>query len=487
MNVVGAPLFLPTIGRNGIALIDEAALLAHMSGPDGDRLNVRNVAVSGDGGYVYPSGPRSWVFVPGHDFVGNVVLTYEVTGGTTAMETTATVPVNGAPVPGGEVELHGMNEDGPPLIISTKDLLANASDPNGDTLSVTALSVDPVAGTLTDNVDGTWTFASARDFDGTALFTYTVSDGLESTPATATMTVAPVNDAPVVDGDAVLTSINQASALTVKRSELLARASDVDGDELSIGAVASNDGAVEEISDGVWRFTPDPDFVGQAVLTYTVSDGHGATVQATASMDVIPLDLEIAGADGRDVLPGGPGNDTISAGGGDDIAFGGSGNDTLDGGAGNDRLIGGYGDDTLTGGDGDDTLIGGAGKDVYLFNRGDGRDTVINTGEGASGDRVQYGAEIDHDQLWFRMVDDDLEISVIGTEDRVTVDGWRDGAGNRLDIQAGDGAVVTAARVANLISAMAAFAPPAMGATSLDSQDNDNQPVLAAIAENWSV
>jgi RTX calcium-binding nonapeptide repeat (4 copies) len=82
---------------------------------------------------------------------------------------------------------------------------------------------------------------------------------------------------------------------------------------------------------------------------------------------------------------GGNGNDTISL---DNIAppagqalptahlFGGNGNDTLIGGGGNDTLDGGTGDDRITGGVGADQLFGGSGNDTFIWNPGDGSDTI---------------------------------------------------------------------------------------------------------------
>jgi Ca2+-binding RTX toxin-like protein len=67
---------------------------------------------------------------------------------------------------------------------------------------------------------------------------------------------------------------------------------------------------------------------------------------------------------------GGSGNDTITGSNGDDVLYGGFGNDSLVGGSGNDTLIGGPGNDTLSGGAGDDT---------YIFHRGDGNDTIVDT------------------------------------------------------------------------------------------------------------
>ena len=68
---------------------------------------------------------------------------------------------------------------------------------------------------------------------------------------------------------------------------------------------------------------------------------------------------------------------------------GGGGRDFLIGGAGRDVLNGGVGDDTLEGGGGNDVLTGGAGADQFVFNAGDGYDTVIDFQPGV--DKIVVG------------------------------------------------------------------------------------------------
>lgn len=85
------------------------------------------------------------------------------------------------------------------------------------------------------------------------------------------------------------------------------------------------------------------------------------------------------GEAGSDVLIGGAGNDLLV---GDNPGFVSGvneGGDYLDGGNGNDNLQGNGGNDVLVGGAGNDTLSGGTGKDIYVFNKGDGVDTVFDT------------------------------------------------------------------------------------------------------------
>ena len=56
--------------------------------------------------------------------------------------------------------------------------------------------------------------------------------------------------------------------------------------------------------------------------------------------------------------------------------LGGNGADALRGGSGMDLLVGNGGDDLLMGGEGNDFLLGGAGNDTYVYQTGDGFDTI---------------------------------------------------------------------------------------------------------------
>ena len=81
---------------------------------------------------------------------------------------------------------------------------------------------------------------------------------------------------------------------------------------------------------------------------------------------------------GDDIVFAEEGDDTIYGGEGEDLLLGGEGADTIEGGADDDDIYGGEGDDTITGGTGDDTLTGGAGADTFVFNSGDGNDTITD-------------------------------------------------------------------------------------------------------------
>ncbi|HNL81262.1 MAG TPA: calcium-binding protein, partial [Agitococcus sp.] len=67
------------------------------------------------------------------------------------------------------------------------------------------------------------------------------------------------------------------------------------------------------------------------------------------------------------------------------------GDDLLIGGESDDNLAGDGGADTLIGGLGDDTLTGGEGVDVYIFNKGDGNDTIYNFQQTQADDKLILG------------------------------------------------------------------------------------------------
>ncbi|SEM42216.1 Ca2+-binding protein, RTX toxin-related [Variovorax sp. YR750] len=170
---------------------------------------------------------------------------------------------------------------------------------------------------------------------------------------------------------------------------------------------------------------------------------------------------------------------------GADILMGGTGYDTLMGGAGDDTLLGGEDGDVLDGGLGNDRLEGGLGDDTYLFGRGGGTDIVVEDDATEDNtDMVEFGADVSTSQLWFQRVGDSLEVSIIGGDDKMTIQDWYLGDQHHVEqFETSDGMVLLDSQVQNLVQAMAGFAPPAAGQTSLpaDYQSSLN----TVIAANW--
>lgn len=184
------------------------------------------------------------------------------------------------------------------------------------------------------------------------------------------------------------------------------------------------------------------------------------------------------------VIAGGEGNDSLIGNVGDDRLDGEAGDDTLIGGFGDDTLDGGVGDDALFEGAGDDALAGGLGSDRYAFGLGDGQDAIVNVNETGTTDLLAFGAGIDAQDLWFHQVGDDLQVSVVGTDDQVTIDDWYVGTAHQLDsFESSDGSTLAAGSVQQLVDAMAAF-DPLVGQGAVLSQAAQDA-VFPEIAAAW--
>ncbi len=157
----------------------------------------------------------------------------------------------------------------------------------------------------------------------------------------------------------------------------------------------------------------------------------------------------------------------------------------MTGNSGNNTLTGGAGNDTLDGGLGADSLVGGAGNDTYWLGRGYGIDTIIeNDATAGNTDVARFQAGIAVDQLWFARSGNNLNVSIVGTNDRFTMTNWYLGNQHRVEqFQTSDGRRLMDSQVQNLVNAMAAFSPPPVGQTTLSaSQSSALAPVIAA---NW--
>jgi Ca2+-binding RTX toxin-like protein len=99
---------------------------------------------------------------------------------------------------------------------------------------------------------------------------------------------------------------------------------------------------------------------------------------------------------------------------------------SIDLGAGNDVLQGSSGADTIVGGTGNDASFGGQGDDVYVFNIGDGRDTISDQSDRQTGggfDCVRFGEGIDPEDVEVTTTNDgrDFVLTIGTTGDAITI------------------------------------------------------------------
>ena len=216
---------------------------------------------------------------------------YTIDDGTDEVEASAFLQIdsiNDAPTTT-PVVLIPIAEDSGIRVITQADLLANASDIDGDSLTANGLSITSGNGTLVDNGDGTWNYTPATDDDTDVSFSYNVSDGTLSAPGSATLDITPVNDAPAAVNDAFTTNEDTPYTATLNVNDLLQNDSDLDGDTLSVNTTpvsGPTSGTLVLNADGTFTYTPGANFNGTDSFVYEVNDGNGATAQATVDITV---------------------------------------------------------------------------------------------------------------------------------------------------------------------------------------------------------
>ncbi|MCB8978743.1 MAG: tandem-95 repeat protein [Ardenticatenaceae bacterium] len=246
---------------------------------DGDTLSVTSTT-SPQNGEIVVNEDNTITYTPESNFYGSDSFTYTVGDGTGLTDTGTVLitvsPVNDAPDTADDVAT--TDEDSSVVI----DVLANDSDIEGDSLSITSLTT-PAQGTATVNPDNTITYAPNANYFGTDSFSYSVADSQGGTAtAMVTVTIEPVNDTPQAADDSVSTPEDTAAVVNV-----LANDSDIDGDLLTVlSATQPVNGTVIVNADQTITYTPAPSFNGTDTFVYTVSDGAGGSASATVSVTV---------------------------------------------------------------------------------------------------------------------------------------------------------------------------------------------------------
>ena len=171
--------------------------------------------------------------------------------------------------------------------------------------------------------------------------------------------------------------------------------------------------------------------------------------------------------------------------GGDDNLYGSKSNDKLYGGTGNDRISGGEGDDLIVGGAGDDYLDGYYGNDTYIFNKGDGSDTVYDAD--GNDDKVILG--YNSQDIMFERSGNNLRLRMIGSSDSVTINSWYTNNSNQYKIEtfkSATGSTITHTQIENLIQAMSSFQKDT-GMTWEQALTTQPSQVQAIVQEYWTV
>ena len=127
---------------------------------------------------------------------GSNTLTAQVSdaAGNLGTSNSITYTVDDAPVTT-PVTLVAIAEDSGARLITQAELLANATDLDGPSLTAINLAIAAGNGTLVNNGNGTWSYTPALNDDTAVTFSYAVSDGIAAPVATsATLDITPVSE-----------------------------------------------------------------------------------------------------------------------------------------------------------------------------------------------------------------------------------------------------------------------------------------------------
>ena len=200
------------------------------------------------------------------DTNGNQIAVWsgEGTGDTTGVFVqrygTFAAPTNDAPI--ADDDAYSTNED-TPLVVPADGVLLNDADPDGDSITAVLVSGPSHAASFTLNADGSFSYTPVANWNGSDSFTYKATDGsVDSNIATVTITVDPVNDAPVLDNTSSMTLTSITEDLTTNTGNTVAqiiasaggdRITDVDAGAIegfAITGVASGNGTWQYSTNG---------------------------------------------------------------------------------------------------------------------------------------------------------------------------------------------------------------------------------------------
>ncbi|WP_310594089.1 Ig-like domain-containing protein, partial [Flavobacterium sp.] len=273
--------------------------------------------------YTYPAGSKSVIpgvgtiqvnangtyeFIPNANYNGAVpAITYTVSDGdggkdTGSLAITITA-ANDTPMAVNDDNI-ATPEDTP----ATGNVLANDSDIDGDTITVKEFTVGgvtypagttatiPGVGTLVINANGTFTFTPAANYNGDVpTIVYTTQDSTGATDsANLNLSVTPVNDAPVATNDTKTVGQGETASGNVLANDTDAENNTLTVTDFTINGQTYPAGSIVDIpgvgtlkvnADGGYTFTPADGYSGAVpAITYTVSDGQGATSTGTLAI-----------------------------------------------------------------------------------------------------------------------------------------------------------------------------------------------------------
>ena len=280
-----------TVAENGsLTVLAASGVLHNDSDADsGDTLTAALISTPSHGSLTFDSnGDGGFIYTPNSGYFGSDSFTYQASDGArTSAVTTVTLNVTAAAPTANNDTYSNIPHD---RTYNGSSVLANDNVNGSDSVSVSVVS-NVSHGSLTLNINGTFSYTPAAGYLGNDSFTYKVHDATNSTDsntATVSLTVVDPN-APVAVADNY--SVAEGGSLTVlATSGVLSNDSDADsGDTLTAAVISTpSHGSLtfDSNGDGGFVYTPAAGFSGSDSFTYQASDGARTSAITTVTLNV---------------------------------------------------------------------------------------------------------------------------------------------------------------------------------------------------------
>ncbi len=298
LSVVAVPTTPTAVGDSYSTLEDTAltpaapGVLVNDTFPDGaPTITVDNLPQHGTltGGIVNANG--TFTYTPAANYFGPDSFTYHLTNAAGQTSPSVTVSLTVIAVADAPVAMDDSFQtlEDTPLAVNDSGVLANDTNVDKDTLHA-KLAKGPLHGSVVLNSDGTFTYTPSLNYNGSDSFTYyAVNTSLSSaTPATVTIDVVAVPDAPTAANDSY--SLLEDTTLTVPAPGILLNDTNVDGGLPTISIDNGTlHGGLNVGTDGKVTYVPMPNYFGTDSFTYHLTNAASGLTSGTATVTLTIL------------------------------------------------------------------------------------------------------------------------------------------------------------------------------------------------------
>ncbi|MFZ5521161.1 MAG: tandem-95 repeat protein [Pseudomonadota bacterium] len=313
--VISDPAADPVTGSYSVTTAEDTPVSGQViaSDIDGDALGYALAQGPANGSVVLNTANGTWTYTPAADYSGPDSFTVTVSDGNggTATSVVSIGVIDANDLPSSADVSRTVAED-TSYTLTSADFAFNDADA-GSSLQGVRIDTLPTAGSLllngvalaagtvvsaTDIAAGKLVFQPVANANGSpyGAFTFSVQDDagtFGASPNTFTLSVTPVNDAPVITDPAADPLTGNYAVTTLEDTPVSGRivASDADGDRLTyvIESGVSHGSLLLNTVTGAWTYTPSANYNGPDSFAIAVFDRSGAKTVSTVSVGVTPV------------------------------------------------------------------------------------------------------------------------------------------------------------------------------------------------------